>query len=448
MQPYFSNYAAGCRMQHAAIKRRNFLMKKWIALALATAVCLGTLTACGSGGTPNVPGSVSQSDLPVSADPVDPEKVPDIPTEMISDKLTGTLKLGTIGPLTGGAALYGTSVANAADIAVEEINAFSDAFHIELNNQDDEHDAEKSVNAYNVLKDWGVQVIVGSTTSTPCAAVAAEAFSDRMFLLTPSASSPDATKGKDNVFQVCFSDPNMGVAPAHYIAETFPDARISMIYNNSDAYSTGIAQAFLAKAAELNLNVVSTTTFPDDNTIDFSVQLSKAMSKGTDLLFLPIYYTPASLIMHQADAMGYDSTIIGVDGMDGILGLKGFDTDLAEGVIMLTPFSATAGDPATVSFVSKYQAKHKEIPSQFAADSYDAVYILYAALSYYAEANNGLDVTNLSHEELCSILTEVLPDPNFSVDGLTGIGMTWSANGEVNKMPSTVMIKDGKYVGI
>lgn len=425
-------------------------MKKLIALLLALAMCLAVCTGCGVIGSDGDSGSVSTPSFEASDHtvPVDPSKVPDIPVEMISDKLTGTLKVGTIGPLTGGAALYGTSVANAAAIAAQEINSFSSTFQFEVNSQDDEHDAEKSVNAYNVLKDWGAQVIVGSSTSTPCAAVAAEAFSDRMFMLTPSASSPDVNKGKDNVFQVCFSDPNMGVAPAHFIAERFPDARISMIYNNSDAYSSGVAQAFLAEAEKLGLEILSITTFPDDNTIDFSVQLNKAMSKGTDLLFLPIYYTPASLIMHQADAMGYDSVMVGVDGMDGILGLKGFDTDLAEGVIMLTPFSASSGDAPTVNFVNKYYEKFKEIPSQFAADSYDAVYILYAALSYYAEANGGLDVTNLSYEELCEILISVLTSPDFSVDGLTGLDMTWKATGEVNKLPSTVVIKGGKYVGI
>lgn len=425
-------------------------MKKFVALLLALSMCLAVCTSCGAIASGSNSGSVSLPSSEVTGDtvPVDPSKVPDIPTEMISEQLTGTLKVGTIGPLTGGAALYGSSVANAAVIAAEEINAFNSAFQIQLNSQDDEHDAEKSVNAYNVLKDWGAQVIVGSSTSTPCAAVAAEAHSDRMFMLTPSASSPDVNKGKDNVFQVCFSDPNMGVAPAHFIAENFPDARVSMIYNNSDAYSSGVAQAFIAESEKLGLEILSITTFPDDNTIDFSVQLSKAMSKGTDLLFLPIYYTPASLIMHQADAMGYDSTMVGVDGMDGILGLKGFDTDLAEGVIMLTPFSASAADAPTVNFVNKYYEKFKEIPSQFAADSYDAMYILYAALSYYADNNGGLDVTNLSYQELCDILISVLTDPNFSVDGLTGLDMTWNPNGQVNKLPSTVIIKNGKYVGI
>lgn len=425
-------------------------MKKFVALLLALSMCLAVCTGCGAIASGSNSGSVSHSSSESVDDtvPVDPSKVPDIPTEMISDQLTGTLNVGTIGPLTGGAALYGSSVANAAVIAAEEINTFNHAFQIQLNSQDDEHDAEKSVNAYNVLKDWGAQVIVGSSTSTPCAAVAAEAFSDRMFMLTPSASSPDVNKGKDNVFQVCFSDPNMGIAPAHFIAENFPDARVSMIYNNSDAYSSGVAQAFIAEAEKLGLEILSITTFPDDNTIDFSVQLSKAMSKGTDLLFLPIYYTPASLIMHQADAMGYDSMIVGVDGMDGILGLKGFDTDLAEGVIMLTPFSASAADAPTVNFVNKYHEKFKEIPSQFAADSYDAMYILYAALSYYADNNGGLDVTNLSYQELCDILTGVLTDPDFSVDGLTGLNMTWNPNGQVNKLPSTVVIKNGKYVGI
>ncbi len=424
-------------------------MKKHISFLLALALCL-SLSGCGTvppSGTSGSGSSTSSGDTEDSM-PTTPGKTPNIPTAQLSDQLTGTLKLGTIGPLTGGAALYGTSVANAASIAVQEINTFSEQFQIELSSQDDEHDAEKSVNAYNVLKDWGAQIIVGSSTSTPCAAVAAEAYADRMFMLTPSASSPDVNKGKDNVFQVCFSDPNMGVAPAHFIAENFPDARISMIYNNADSYSSGVAQAFITETEKLGLDILSITTFPDDNTIDFSVQLSKAMSKGTDLLFLPIYYTPASLIMHQADAMGYDSTIIGVDGMDGILGLKGFDTSLAEGVIMLTPFSASAGDPATVQFVEAYRAKFKEIPSQFAADSYDAVYILYAALSYYAEANGGLDVTNLTYPELCELLIDVFTDSDFSVDGLTGMGMTWNATGEVNKLPSTVVIKNGTYVGI
>ena len=365
-----------------------------------------------------------------------------------SGALTGTLKVGMIGPLTGAAALYGNAVTNGTQIAVDEINAISGDFKMEYQPEDDEHDAEKSVNAYNKLKDWNVQAIVGCVTTTPCVAVAAEANNDRVFMLTPSASATSVTEQGDDIFQLCFSDPNQGSASAQYIKDNSLGSKIAIIYNNSDVYSTGIYQTFSAKAAEVGLEVVSTTTFTDDTANDFSVQLTDAQKAGADLIFLPIYYTPASLILQQADAMGYKVPMFGVDGMDGILGLEGFDTKLAEGVMLLTPFSADAKDEKTVNFVKKYQDSFKEVPIQFAADGYDCPYAIYEALKFYAAKNGGLDVTDKSNEDICKILVSVFSDPSFSVDGITGEGMTWTANGEVNKAPKAVVIKDGVYVGL
>ncbi len=362
--------------------------------------------------------------------------------------LTGTLKLGFIGPLTGAAALYGNAANNGGSIAVEEINALSDSFQIDWNSQDDEHDAEKSVNAYNNLKDKGVQAIVGCVTTTPCVAVSSEAYSDRMFMLTPSASATSVTEGKDNMFQLCFSDPNQGSASAQYIVEQGLASKVAVIYNNSDAYSTGIYQTFQDAADELGLEIVSVTTFTDDTANDFSVQITEAQNAGADLIFLPIYYTPASLIMQQADSVGYDVSFFGVDGMDGILSLEGFDTSLAEGVMLLTPFSADATDDLTVSFVTKFEEQFGETPSQFAADGYDCVYAIYAALEYYAAANGGLNVDGLSYSELCEILISVFTDAGFSVDGVTGDSMSWTAEGEVNKAPKAVVIENGTYVGM
>ncbi len=362
--------------------------------------------------------------------------------------LTGTLKLGVVGPLTGAAALYGNAVDNGSQIAVEEINAESADFQIELNAQDDEHDAEKSVNAYNNLKDWGAQAIIGCVTTTPCVAVAAEAYADRMFMLTPSASATSVTEGNDNVFQLCFSDPNQGSASAQYIFDNKLAEKVAVIYNNADAYSTGIYQTFQAQADTLGLEVVSTTTFTDDTANDFSVQLTEAQNAGAELIFLPIYYTPASLIMKQAADMSYDVKLFGVDGMDGILSLEGFDTSLAEGVMLLTPFSADATDELTSSFVSKYESANSETPSQFAADGYDCPYAIYEALKYYAANNGGLNVDGMGYEELCDILISVFTDPAFTVDGVTGSGMTWTAAGEVNKAPKAVVIENGVYVGL
>ena len=361
--------------------------------------------------------------------------------------LTGTLKLGVIGPLTGGAAIYGNAVVNGAQIAVDEINALGGDFQIELQAQDDEHDAEKSVNAYHQLQDWGVQAIAGTVTTTPCIAVSAEANSDRVFMLTPSASATTVTEGKDNVFQLCFADPNQGSASAQYIFDNKLATKVAIIYNNADAYSTGIYQTFKTKAEELGLEIVSVTTFTDDTT-DFSVQVGDAQSNGADLVFLPIYYTPASLILKQADSIGYEPEFFGVDGMDGILTIEGFDTSLAEGVMLLTPFSADATDDLTKNFVEKFTEKFGEVPSQFAADGYDCAYAIKAALEFYAAKNGGLDVTDLSAEQLCEILISVFTDADFSADGVTGLGMVWDANGQVNKEPKAVVIKDGVYVGM
>ena len=348
-----------------------------------------------------------------------------------------TFKIGGIGPLTGGAAIYGNAAMNGAQIAVDEINALG-GVQFEFNAQDDTGVAETSVNAYNSLKDWGVQAIIGTVTTAPCISVSAEAYSDRIFMLTPSASSTDVIADKDNMYQVCFTDPNQGIASADYMAENYPDAQIAIIYKNDDAYSQGIRDTFASEAEAKGLTVVYEGTFTEDTQTDFSVQVAAAQAAGADMVFLPIYYTPASVILTQANAIGYEPTFFGVDGMDGILSVEGFDASLAEGVMLLTPFSADAEDERTQNFVAAYNDLYGETPNQFAADGYDAMYILYAALQ---EAGCTPD---MSAQDICEALVSVMP--TISVDGLTGQGMTWSATGEVSKAPMAVVIKDGVYV--
>ena len=361
--------------------------------------------------------------------------------------------LGGIGPLTGAAAIYGTAAKNGAQIAVNEINALGGQ-QFKLIYEDDEHDAEKSVNAYNSLKDDGLQILLGTVTTTPCVAVSALTNTDRIFELTPSASSTDVIGGqadadgnvtiarKDNVFQMCFTDPNQGIASAQYISENELGTKIAVIYNNADAYSTGIYTKFMAEAEELGLDVVSETTFTDDTATDFSAQLQDAKNNGADLIFLPIYYTPASQIMIQADAIDYSPKYFGVDGMDGILTLEGFDTSLAEGVMLLTPFSADSTDEKTVTFVSEYKEAYGETPNQFAADGYDTVYAVYQAIK------QGNITADMSAQDMCDKLIEIFTSDSFSYDGLTGEDVTWSSTGEVSKAPKGVVIENGEYVGM
>ena len=353
---------------------------------------------------------------------------------------SNTLKIGGIGPITGEAAIYGQAVMNGCQIAVDEINAAGGigGMQIEFKFEDDVHNAETSVNAYNKLMDWGMDILVGTVTTGPCISVSEKVYEDRVFALTPSASSPDVTKGKDNMFQLCFSDPNQGTGSATYIAANMADKKIAVIYRNDDAYSQGIRDTFVAEANAKSLEIVYEGTFTADTATDFQVQLTAAKNANADLIFLPIYYQPASVILAQAKAMNYAPTFFGVDGMDGILTMDNFDTTLAEGVMVLTPFSADAQDELTVNFVKEYQKRHNEIPNQFAADGYDCIYAVKAA---YEKAGCTAD---MSAEELCDALVGAMKEISFN--GLTGTNMTWKATGEVNKMPAAVIIKNGAYV--
>lgn len=387
-------------------------MKKFISVMLVAAMAVTALTGCGSNS-----GSSSKKD---------------------ADKYY----IGGIGPTTGATAIYGTAVKNGAQIAVDEINAAGgiNGKQIEYRFEDDQNDAEKAVNAYNTLKDWGMQMLVGTTTTAPCIAVAGKTASDNLFQITPSASAPSVlSSGNGNIFQVCFTDPNQGIASAQYIAENKLAKKIGIIYDSSDVYSSGIEEKFEAEAKTQGLNIVSKAAFTADSKTDFGTQLQKAKDAGADLLFLPIYYQEASIILKQADTMGYKPKFFGVDGMDGILTVENFDTKLAEDVMLLTPFAADAKDKTVQNFVKTYKEKYKDTPNQFAADSYDAVYALKAAIE------ESKATPDMSASDMCDALKGAMT--KIKMQGLTGgeDGLTWNESGEVTKSPKAVIIKNGAY---
>ena len=358
-----------------------------------------------------------------------------------SGAYTGTpIKIGGIGPITGGAAVYGQAVKNAEELAVKEINAANGSDVFDWKFEDDEHDAEKSVNAYNTLKDWGLQVLAGPVTTTPSIAVAAETANDNMFMMTPSASAPAVIESGDNVFQICFTDPNQGVASADYIADNKLGTKVGVIYDSSDAYSSGIYEKFKAEAAAKNLEIVTAEAFTADNKSDLSTQVAKCQEAGADLVFLPIYYQEASQILIAANKSGYEPVFFGCDGMDGILSIDGFDTSLAEGLMLLTPFAADAQDEKTQAFVSAYKEAYGDTPNQFAADAYDVVYAIYEAV--LAGGLNG----DMDASDICDALKTQFTTMSF--DGLTGDSMTWDASGAVSKAPKAVVIKDGAYAAM
>ena len=400
-------------------------MKKFWKTTLAVAMSAfmaASLAACGGGS--------SSSSAPANTE---------------SEASSGAIKIGGSGPLTGPAAVYGNAVKTAAEMAVEEVNA-KGGVQFELQFEDDKHDAEEAATAFGTLMDGKMQISLATVTSAPGAAVAPLYQENQIFAITPSGSSPSViyadgegqTGAYGNVFQMCFSDPNQGSGSATYIA-AHPDlgTKVAVIYKNDDPYSKGIFDTFKAQSATEGLEIVYEGTFKGEES-DFNVQLKDAQSAGADLLFLPIYYTPASQILTQANTMGYKPTIFGVDGMDGILGVEGFDTSLAEGVYLLTPFVANAEDELTKTFVENYKAKAGEVPNQFAADAYDCIYAM-------AQACEAAGITaDMSNDEICTKMVEQFTSMTFN--GLTGSDMTWNENGEVTKAPKAMIIENGEYV--
>ncbi len=423
------------------------MKKRVVSLLLVAAMSIATLAGCGKDANETADGGSGNSatEDKASSDGNSENAAADESTEDAAGASDSTgaegaaFKIGAIGPSTGDAAVYGIAVQNGADLAVKEINEAGgiNGYQIEYNFQDDECDNEKSVNAYNTLKDWGMQMLVGTTTSGCCIAVAAESANDNMFQLTPSGSSVDIIKNNNNVYQVCFTDPNQGVGAAEYIGTNAVAQKVAVIYDSSDVYSSGIYEKFAQEAANQPFEIVSAEAFTSSNKTDFSVQLQKAKDAGAELVFLPIYYAEASLILTQANSMGYTPKFFGCDGLDGILNVENFDASLAEGVMLLTPFAADAEDEATKSFVSAYEAAYGDTPNQFAADAYDAVYILKAAIEKSGATPDE------SASDICEKLKGAMAEIN--VDGLTGEAMSWDADGAVNKAPKAMEIVNGTY---
>ena len=392
-------------------------MKKYLAFAMALAMVAASFAGCGSSSSAPAAAAGEAAEAPAG---------------------TGTVKIGMSGPLTGGASAYGLAVKAGMEVAVEEINA-KGGLQIEFNAQDDEADGEKAVSAYNALKDWGMQVMAGQVTTGAALQVVGESVADNMFNLTPSASAESLALSGHNVFQMCFTDPNQGASAAELVSSKFAGSKVGIIYDSSDDYSTGLYNGFSTNASKLGVEIVATTSFTADNKADLSTQVTQCQDAGADLVFLPIYYTEASQILTYANRIGYAPKFFGCDGMDGILTVEGFDTTLAEGLTLMTPFDANASDEATQSFVAKFKEKMNGlVPNQFAADGYDVIYALYNAM-------NAAGITGTeSASDICTALEAQFA--TMTVDGLTGSGMHWDENGMISKAPAAVVIENGVYV--
>lgn len=414
-------------------------MKKFLSI-ISVASLMATLVACGSSSSTETTIAETEATESETTSQAESESEMSDSGESLTGSSDLTFKIGGSGPLTGGAALYGLAVQRGGQIAVDEINEAGgiNGYQVEWLFEDDEHDAERAVNAYNTLKDEGLQIMVGTVTSGPCLAVVEETADDNMFQITPSGSTEDIT-ANDNAFRMCFSDPAQGTKSAEYIGTHDLATQVGVIYDSSDPYSQGIYENFDAAASDYGIEIVAAEAFTADSKTDFRTQIQTIKDAGATLVFLPFYYTEAALVLQQAAELDYKPIFFGCDGMDGILNLEGFDTSLAEGLMLLTPFAADADDELTQNFVSTYNELYNEVPIQFAADAYDCIYAIKAA----AEAAG---VTpDMSVSDICEALKASMP--TISIEGLTGAGqpITFTTDGEPDKDPMAVIIENGAY---
>lgn len=357
----------------------------------------------------------------------------DSTTETESASGDKTLVLGLIGPLTGDYANYGTSTRDGAQIAVDEINEAGgvNGYTFKLDAQDSQGDPDSAVSAYGMLMDNGMDVSLGCVLSGEAQSVITAAKEDGILIVTPTSSAKACIEGNPNAFRVCFNDPAQGTASADYIADNGLATKVAVFYQSDIDYSAGLYETFAAEAAAKGIEIVEEQTFTAGSNTDFSTQINAIRDSGCELVFLPIYAAEASTFLTQAAGKLDGVTFFGCDGLDGIQ-TKISDTSLIEGLMMLTPFAADAEDAATQSFVEKYTPVHGTAPDQFAADGYDAVYIVKAAMEQCGKTPEDADF----NEAMVAAMYEI------TVDGLTGT-MTWDENNEPNKPAKAMVFKDG-----
>ena len=381
---------------------------KIISLFLALTLCLGAFAGCGAGANYTANN-----------------------TEFV---------IGVSGPLTGDAAMYGTAVVNSAQMAIDEINAAGglNGVKFKLVATDDMNDATKISTNYSSLFEGGMQLSLGTVTSTPGLEFKNLSADDNVFFLTPSASA-DAIPTNPNGYQMCFADGNQGKVAAEFVNANFAGQTIGVFFKSDEAYSKGIYDQFKANL-DASVSVVE-TSFTAANATDFSTQIDTL--KSCSFIFMPIYYTPASLFMMQAkDVIAPNAVYYGCDGFDGIDNIDGFDISIIpQEVTMLSHFNSKATEGAAKEFIDKYVDKYgKETLNQFGASAYDCVYALYGAMKKAADEGKEISVT-MSASDLCDILMEQFEGGYTLTGAVTGENICWESTGYVNKGAIKYVIK-------
>jgi branched-chain amino acid transport system substrate-binding protein len=326
------------------------------------------------------------------------------------------IKVGVIAPLTGGVAVYGIAVKNAVELYVKEVNAAGglNGQKVELVVYDDKGDPTEALNAYNKLVTADeVAAFVGPVTSSPTFGVAEASAADNIPGITGTATHPDVTSYGKNYFRACFEDPFQGGTMARFAYEKLGAKKAAVIYNVSDAYSTGLYKAFEASAGKAGLKVVGAESYAKDD-VDFNAQLTRIAELAPDVLFIPDYYNTAYLICSQARKAGIKATFLGVDGTDGVLEIEGADYSVFDGLYFANHYSSDDPSDIVKNFRKNYEAAYGVTPNALGALGYDAAMILCNAIAKAAAGGTTIGATPESYKAVIEKMAAT------DVNGVTG----------------------------
>ena len=378
-------------------------MKKRILAALMALAMLGAFSGCSNTGDGGSASGGSDSD---------------------------TIRIGGLAPLTGDAASYGVAVNNAIQMAVEDINANGgiDGKQIEYIYYDEKGDTTEATNAYNKLvQDDKVVAIIGDVTTKPTLAVAQTSQQDNIPIITATATAAEVTLTGPNIFRACFTDPFQGELMASYASEKLGATKVAVLSDMADDYSSGIAEAFVAKAEELGMQVVADEKYQDGD-VDFKSQLTNIKGQNPDVLFLPVYYEDLRLISAQAKEVGVTAQLCGADGWDSVL-TDNFDSSVLNGGVFCSQYSTESTDERVQNFISTYKEKYEMDPNMFAVLAYDATNMMAQAIS---------DAGSTDSQAIIDAMAAL------EYDGLTG-HMTFDEDRNPKKSAVIVSIQDNVY---
>jgi len=322
------------------------------------------------------------------------------------------ITIGALLPLTGKDSDEGFRALNGLYLAKEEINKNGGIMGKKLDViiLNDRGDEEYVVQQYNKLKKMGVTAIIGSNYSNVTMALAKAAEKDGIPIISPTASNPDVTKGRNNVFRAIFIDDYQAEVMA-YFARNSLNAKTAVVFKNKthDGFNQ-LVKIFSESFKERGGRIIAEE--PYSTWKDFADILRKYANNPPDVIFCPEDFVPAAKLINAAREAGLVNThILGSDAWDGFLTYI-YQPDKMKNVYYSAPFSFDDQDENVVQFVRKYFDCFSQMPLSSSATAYTSVYILSEAIKKAGTVEKNAFVSAIKENELESITGSIRFDEN------------------------------------